>query len=173
MNFLEKDLEEIIYLSDRDKLSDRGLHDYGKFYRQLRIGNYGIADIISVQKPFYHPYFKQKYKGCITVYELKKDKISVSSFFQAIGYLKGIKTYLEKRNKEQLFNYKIVLIGKEIDLSSTVVYLPSLFNMDLGEINVDSESRTSIDIYKYNYGIEGLEFHDCYDFNLADKGFKL
>lgn len=171
MNFLEKDLEEIIYLSDRAKLSDRGLHDYGKFYRQLKIGNYGISDIISVEKPHYHPCFKEKIKGSITIYELKKDKVSVSSFFQAVGYLKGIRTYLEKRRKEHLFNYRIVLIGKDVDLDSSIVYLPSLFDSDLCETPLGDMPKTSIDIYKYKYSIDGLEFNSCFDYNLSKKGF--
>jgi hypothetical protein len=171
MKFLEKDLEEIIYLSDRDKLSDKGLTDYGKFYRQLRIGNYGVSDIISISKPYYHSGFKTKMKGIITIYELKKDKVSVSSFFQALGYLKGIITYLEKRNKDHLFNYEICLIGKEIDLDSTICYLPSIFNFDISENDIDLQSKTSVKIYTYNYTIDGLEFNSCEDYNLINKGF--
>src|SRR5690606_38569854 len=134
MDFLEKDLEEIIYLSDRDELSNRGLKDYGRFFRQFRIGNYGVADIISVSRPYYNKLMNENAKGLITVYELKKDKISVSAFFQAVGYLKGIRTYLEKRGKEHLFNYCICLIGKNIDLNSTITFLPSLLIQDVGEI---------------------------------------
>jgi hypothetical protein len=171
MKFLEKDLEEIIYLSDRDKLEERGLRDYGKFYRQLRIGNYGISDIISVSKPYFHSHFKRKTKGTITIYELKKDKVSVSSFFQALGYLKGVKTYLEKRNKEDLFNYEICLIGKEIDLDSTICYLPSIFNFDNEECDIDLQPKTSVKIYTYDYTIDGLKFNPCENFNLISKGF--
>ena len=110
-------------------------------------------------------------KGLITVYELKKDKVSVSSFFQVIGYLKGIKTYLEKRGKENLFNYKIVLIGNEIDLNSTVCYLPSLFDLDCYETPISKDSVTNVEIYKYKFNIDGLFFEQCYDYNLKNKGF--
>lgn len=171
MKFLEKDLEEIIFNSDREKLYEKGIYDFGKFYRQLRIGNYGIADIVSIQRPYYHTSLKKKHKGLITIYELKKDKVSVSSFFQAVGYLKGIKTYLEKRDKENLFNYKIVLIGKEIDLNSTVCYLPSLFNVETSETSISKDSVTNVEIYKYKFNIDGLFFEECFDYDLKNKGF--
>jgi len=173
MNFLEKDLEEIIFKADRDKLFEKGICDYGKFYRQLKIGNYGIADIVSIQRPYYHSGYKKKIKGLITIYELKKDKISVSSFFQALGYLKGIKSYLCKKNKEFLFNYNIVLIGKEIDLNSTVCYLPSMFNLELSDIPIglDYESITNVDIFKYKYDFDGINFESCENYDLKNKGF--
>jgi hypothetical protein len=171
MKFLEKDLEEIIFLSDRDKLSDKGLTDYGKFYRQLRIGNYGISDLVSVRRPFYHSGMKKFSKGHITVYEVKKDKVSVSAFFQALGYLKGIKTYLEKRNKDHLFNFEICLIGKELDLLSSVCYLPSLFDYDNSDTEIELQSSTTVSVYTYEYKIDGLEFSSCENYNLRRKGF--
>ena len=53
MNFLEKDLEEIIYNTDKEMLTERGLpyHPFETFKRQLKIGNYGIADLVSFKKP--------------------------------------------------------------------------------------------------------------------------
>ena len=72
MKFFEKDLEEIIYLSDKDKLSDRGLYLNGKLKRQLRIGNYGVADLIEYKRPYYHPYEKCFMKGTINILELIK-----------------------------------------------------------------------------------------------------
>ena len=53
MKFLENDLEEIIYTSGRDVLEQRGLTINGKLLRQVKIGNYGIADLIEFQRPFY------------------------------------------------------------------------------------------------------------------------
>ncbi len=44
MKFLEKDLEQIIFESGMDSLNERGLYIRGKRLRQVRIGNYGIAD---------------------------------------------------------------------------------------------------------------------------------
>lgn len=171
MNFFEKDLEEIIYLSDKDKLSDRGLNLHGNLKRQLKIGNYGIADLIEIQKPYYDGYFKQKYKGVINIIELKKDKIGVSTFFQAINYLKGIKTYLEDKDKLHLFNFKITLIGKEVDLNSSFCFLGDLFSSDLGGTELYNDHKIQVELYKYSYGLEGLEFKEIYNYNLTNKGF--
>ena len=171
MKFFEKDLEEIIYLSDKDKLSDRGLYLNGKLKRQLRIGNYGVADLIEYKRPYYHPYEKCFMKGTINILELKKDKIGVSTFFQALNYLKGIQTYLEENSKEFDYNYKITLIGSEFDTSSSFCYLGDMFNNDLDEQYIFTTSKISIDIYTYSYGLEGIEFTQVTGYNLKNKGF--
>jgi hypothetical protein len=50
MKFLEKDLEEIIFNSCKIKLCNRGLTLPEKIKRQVRIGNYGVADLIGFEK---------------------------------------------------------------------------------------------------------------------------
>jgi hypothetical protein len=50
MDFLEKDLEDIIFDSPNEELRKRGLNIWGKKKRQLNIGNYGRADIITYDK---------------------------------------------------------------------------------------------------------------------------
>ena len=169
MEFLEKDLEEIIYLSDKDKLQERGLYLTGKLKRQLRIGNYGIADLIEIQKPYYHK--KRFYKGCINILELKKDKIGVSTFFQALNYLQGIKTYLEQRKLDHLFNYKITLIGKTIDTNGSFVFLSNIFDSEVFDCDVSDHHKVKIELFTYKYEIDGLEFLQIYDYNLKNKGF--
>ena len=171
MKFFEKDLEEIIYLSDKDKLSDRGLHLYGKLKRQLRIGNYGIADLVEHKRPYYHTYALRCMKGEINVLELKKDKIGVSAFFQSLNYIKGIQAYLEKHNKEDLYNYRITLIGSEIDTNSSFCYLGDLFSCDIEEQYLDTDAKITIDVFTYHYGLDGIEFKQITNYNLTDKGF--
>lgn len=171
MDFLEKDLEEIIYLSDKEILSDRGLYLFGKLKRQLKIGNYGIADLIEIKKPFYCIYRQKHIKGIINVIELKNNKIGVSTFFQACNYLKGIRSYLEKRELENYFNYNITLIGRSFDDSSSFCYLGDLFSIDISEIDIDDEVRTSIDLYQYSYDLDGLNLKMITGYNLTDKGF--
>ena len=65
------------------------------------------GDLITVDKQYcslngtrWIPYLN------ITVFELKKDKVGISAFFQAIRYCKGIKSYLENWSdrKKTLFN---------------------------------------------------------------------
>jgi hypothetical protein len=171
MEFFEKDLEEIIYLSDKEKLSDKGLYLHGILKRQFKIGNYGIADLVEISLPRYDEYFKCKIKGVINILELKKDKIGVSTFFQAINYLQGIKTYLNNKDKEHLFNYKITLIGREIDLNSSFCYLGDLFCNSIYDDEIFQESKIQVELYKYSYGIDGIEFKEISNYNLTNKGF--
>lgn len=173
MKFLECDLEEIIYNSDRDLLLERGLSITGKTFRQLKVGRYGVADLIELKRPYYHSHFKTMMKGTITVYELKKDNISISAFLQALRYLKGIKRFLESNKKSisNCFNYEIVLIGRSIDINSSIIYLTDFFTDELGEYDIDDTSKTFISFYKYDFDIEGLKFEPVFDYRLTNEGF--
>lgn len=173
MKFLEKDLEEIIYEYynyDSFELIERGLNIDGNLKRQLKIGNYGIADIVSFRKKYtyeFNPMPRNK-KGKvffrediysyldITVYELKKDKVGISTFLQAVNYAKGIKDYLTYRGFND-FKLNIVLIGGSIDDSGSFCFLPSVFN--------------DIKIYTYRYEIDGLHFKLEDGYILKEKGF--
>lgn len=167
MEFLEKDLEQIIWEASDKELRERGLFLLGKRFRQLRIGNYGIADLVTVHR-------QQKYedfiygKLIITVYELKKDKIGISAFLQALNYCKGISSYLEKREFSD-YTLSIVLVGKSIDSSGSFIYLTDLIgnysdNYDKGYIN-------EINYYTYSYKIDGLSFKGESGYSLTDEGF--
>jgi hypothetical protein len=169
MEFLEKDLEEIIYLSDKFRLEERGLSLHGKLKRQLRIGNYGIADLVEITRP--HCENNIFYKGSINILELKKDKIGVSTFFQALNYLQGIKTYLEQRSFEDYFNFKITLIGKDLDINSSFVFLGDIFNEDFNCTEFSCYSKVKIELFTYSYGIYGIEFKEVSGYNLINKGF--
>lgn len=158
MKFLEKDLEDIIWESNKEKLSERGLTINGKLFRQVRIGNYGIVDLIEFIKPEYNEN-KKHYKGRIIIYELKKDNISVSSFFQAINYKRGIQRYLLEKNLTGKYIVSIRLIGKHIDDNSSLIYLP--------------ETCSDVSLFKYEYGIEGLKFDSIYGYKLKEEGFKI
>lgn len=173
MNFLEKDLEEIIFTSSRKELEDRGLYigKRSKLLRQKKIGNYGIADLLEVSKPYYHPIIKRVCKGSINVIELKQDKIGISAFLQALGYLKGIKRYLESRGCDELFNYEITLIGKTIDINSSYVYLYEFTN-EYFENTIDESSSFIVKNFLYNYKIDGIYFDEVGIHNLKNEGFK-
>jgi len=174
MKFLEKDLEQIICKTDASKLQEKGLPLYGKLLKQVKIGTYGIADLVTIEKPYYNPYFKRHFKGMITVYELKKDKISVSAFFQAVRYVKGIQRYLEQRGHKITmghFNFTIRLIGSEIDLDSSLIYLADLLPDYIGDYSIDSENRMFVDFYTYDMDIDGLNFTNEYSYKLTDEKF--
>lgn len=173
MNFLEKDLEEIIYNADREKLSERGLYISATeiLKRQLKIGNYGIADLVSFKRPYFHKYLKETCKGSISVYELKKDRISISTFLQAVNYLHGIKRYLEKKGISENYDYNIVLIGKEFDDNSSFVYLPEILNTFSYIDNIDRPCIFNLNLYTYSYDIDGLKFNEISGYKLVNEGF--
>lgn len=173
MKFLEKDLEKIIHESSEDKLFEKGLNLQGKKFRQKKIGNYGIADLICFERPFYHTYFNKHMKGQIQIVELKQDKITVSAFFQAIGYLKGIQRFLDVKhpNIADCFNFNIVLIGKTIDKSSTLIYLNDIFFYPIDELTITEQSRISVSLYTYDYTIDGLMFNELTGYNLKNENF--
>lgn len=164
MKFLEKDLEEIIFTTQKEKLGDRGLYIEGKLIRQLRIGNYGVADLVEVNRCVNPNWDGTKLipELSITVYELKKDKIGISAFLQALGYLKGIKKYLECRGFNHKVSFSIVLIGKEIDTASTYCYLSEFIWSEFSLYN-----------YVYTYDVEGINFQPCEGYSLINDGFNL
>ena len=192
MDFLEKDLEQIIYDATDEQLNKFDFPD-GIKKRQLRIGNYGIADLVyfkrvnvgSVQFDNSKPYHKTDNVGlCITVCELKKDKIGISALLQAVNYCKGISRYLEKR---EFFNFyfNILLVGREVDSSGSFIFLTDLLGENLRYTfeNVDFEENfnpyssyfnkgiNSIKFKTYSYEFDGIKFKDHNDYKLTNEGF--
>lgn len=153
MNFLEKDLEEIIYESDLDKLKERGLPLKGICKRQLRIGNYGIADLV------YFDIDRENKWLDINIVEIKKDNISLSAFMQLVRYKKGIQSYLNKRDTDFFIRFEYTLIGRDIDRSSDLVYLPDLV--------------PSLGIYTFDYDFDGIKFQRHNNYVLTDEGFNV
>lgn len=180
MDFLEKDLEEIIFNSfkaDRGlSLRKRGLDIDGRMLRQFKIGNYGVCDLITLDveyEPYYNPELINsddnvlysevlKKKTIITIYELKKDKIGISALLQASRYAKGIKrcmNQLYSRCDVDDFKVKIVLIGRTIDTSGSFCYLPDIFD--------------DLKVYTYSYSLNGLIFKLQKGYRQENEGFKI
>jgi len=171
MKFLEKDLEKIIVESNKKLIRDRGLYMSGTVYNQVRIGEYGIADVITIERPIIINGDVVQ-NGCITVFELKQDKIGISAFLQALGYLKGIVRYAEcvKGNDLNNFDFKITLIGKEVDKNSTFIYLPDF----MAEVDYDHrycDHMLTLDCYEYLYELEGIRFNKIEGFRKINEGF--
>ena len=172
MKFLEKDLEQIIFENIQTKdgcelLSKKGLDvsEPTKCYKQLRIGNYGVADLITIRKPVLKIYkdcsFHSSFHVC--VYEFKKDKISMSAFLQAIRYAKGVKQYLKHRGfDESDILLSVTLIGKEIDRTSDFIYLPEFIKSEY----------LNLKFYTYDYELGGLYFYEHKNYSLIHEGFK-
>lgn len=167
MKFLEKDLEQIIFETSNRELRIRGLTIFGKKYRQLRIGKYGITDIISISRPIFTP-SDGVYNGCherlvITVLELKKENVSISTFLQAVRYCKGIESYIKDfRGSKIKIGFNIKLIGLKIS-KSDMIYLESFLY----------SHNFNLEFYKYSYNVDGLKFFNEKNYKLIDEGFTL
>ena len=161
MKFLEKDLERIIYETPNEKLIRNGLpiNSNTKKLRQVRIGNYGIADLILVKR---HACWLE-----ITICELKKDKIGISAFLQAIRYAKGVQEFFKQKKPDMIINLKLMLIGSDIDMSGSFCFIPSLFDTCMPE----NRCITSISFHTYHYDIDGLLFKDESNYKLSSDGF--
>lgn len=162
MNFLEKDLEEIVWESNNKKLRERGLLIDGIKKRQLRIGNYGISDIVTFERIYEG--FGEQYL-LINVFELKKEKAGMSAFLQAIRYCKGIETYLNEYKPNIICKFEITLCAKEIDKSSDFIFLTDFIESE------NYGSLCSLSLYSFKYDIDGIKFKRESGYNLIDKGF--
>lgn len=170
MKFLEQDLEEIIFNNIQheegiEMLELKGLSvsNHIRSYRQPKIGNYGIADIVTYTRPHAHKGNNRVIHPSghiVDVYELKKENISVSALLQGIRYCKGIKNYFEKRHIFDL-TINLILIGKDIDLNSDFIYIPEFLNNEY----------FSISYYTYLMDINGLQFQRHESYSLIDEGF--
>ncbi len=153
MDFLEKDLEEIVFNTPNARLVERGLDLInGKKLRQVTIGNYGRADLISITREHRANLIS------IKVYELKKGIIDSDTFFQAVNYLRGIMSYISKRKifDDYHVDYSIILIGRAFANDKTC-YLPSVFE--------------NVFIYTYDYDYDGIKFNEQKNWSLKVEGF--
>lgn len=104
----EKELEDFIFKAMQEKnydpIVDQQIDWSG---RQIRIGAYGVADIVTVS------YCPDPYEPSIsiTVYEIKKDQINTRAFGQVSRYMKGVKHYFEISYPDQIINVYGVLVG--------------------------------------------------------------
>jgi hypothetical protein len=159
MEFLEKNLEDIIFETSSDDLGNRGLYVSGKRFRQLRIGNYGIADMVTIDKDYLN-YPDSTYSVInITVFEFKKKLINTDTLAQASRYIKGIKRYFYKHEKfiNKEINFKIILVGKTISKGDDFTFL--------------SDFIEHLEVYTYEYNFDGIKFTEHSGWFLTEEGF--
>ena len=171
MKFLESDLEKIIMETDNETLWEKGLEIEGKKKSQVNIGNYGRADIITFSSSGDYKIvngLSVRERHChkkVSVYELKKDRISLSSFAQAVEYLTGVKDYFKKTGRNPLdYYWEINIVGKSIDLDSVMCFLPNLFFRP-------TKAGCVVRLYTYDIDINGLRFDEISGYYLSKKGF--
>lgn len=157
MKFLEKDLEQIVFEANNEYLKDRGLEIDGKKKRQLNVGKYGVADLVTIKRFKRGDYLSGSYQpeqNCfITVYELKKDVIDDKTLVQSIRYALGISDYLKQRRSKIYPVFRLVLIGKTIK-SETLQVIKTYFQ--------------HLEVYQYYYDIDGLRFKSMEDFSVEN-----
>lgn len=163
MKFLEKNLEDIIMKTNNNILQERGLDIFGSKKRQVRIGNYGICDIVTVDRCV--DYYNKKYVE-FGVIELKQEIINAKALFQAIRYATGIRSWLEKYKRELSYSINIILIGKSIEASTDFCFVSDLFVADSFQYR-----NASVSIYTYDYDFDGISFNKESGFKLIDEGF--
>lgn len=142
MQFLEKDLEDIIF-THHDKMQARGLsvctHDL--MYRQIQLGSYGICDCLGV-----NIYSDHRYRAIdMFVYELKKEKIDFNTLGQAMRYKVALESIIGRHNINRTeINIYLILVGKSIEINGDFAFL-------LGRI-------PGILSYTYKYDFDGIVF---------------
>ncbi len=156
MGFLEKDLEDIIFEADREELLKRGLPIRGKVYRQLQIGNYGRADLVSVERGF--DFIDGVFERVlfINVFELKKDALTIDALIQAKRYASGIRRFLDKRDFSHSAIINTTIIGNSINSGGDWIYMLN-----------DYKIKT----YTYDYRFDGIFFTRHNDWSLVNDGF--
>ena len=168
MEVSEKELEDIIFHASTDDLFERGIYLEGKTFMQLRIGNYGIADIVTAQLLETD---RNRSTLFIKIYELKKEEINIFAFLQALRYVKGIKEYVSIKNPKIKTKFGIVLVGKSIDNSGNG--FPYLTDLIGGADEYNGGTIGSVEFYTYELKIDGFYFDRRSGYSLPNNGFNI
>ncbi len=112
---LEKEIEDIIYDGIREspeEMKSRGFHlpENSKVYRQVNLGDYGIADLIVVGKSTDE---KEGNLLDIRIYELKREHVNYADLAQITKYMGGIHFWLESIEEltDEIIELKIRITG--------------------------------------------------------------
>lgn len=150
MEFLEKDLEDILFQAyqngNQSEIEKRGLHTFKHDYlvRQLNLGSYGIADLVGIKLCPSRYKFDESFSS-ITIYELKKGEINLSTFNQIVKYGKAIIDYMSSQGIYGCYvNY--VIIGRKINPNADNLWLLN-------------DAFKNVKTYTYNYDFEGVKFN--------------
>jgi hypothetical protein len=110
-------------------------------YRQLNLGDYGIADIVVIT-PEVRPLDGIDY--LIHVIELKKDEIGPSTITQASRYVAGIKHYLGQIMGHKLrIEYQISIVGRSLQDGDWWFLNGFLNNISIWTYDLDLETGIS------------------------------
>jgi hypothetical protein len=132
MNVLEKEIEDMIwegYRENPELIRAKGLPIQGAAIRQLYLGSYGIADMVTfrILKTVGRNNIKLR-RLVVNVYELKKDEININTFLQALSYCKGIERYVNDNYDFDDVQFTINLVGKYINTEGTFCFIQDIIN---------------------------------------------
>ncbi|MGI4736305.1 MAG: hypothetical protein ACRYG7_14100 [Janthinobacterium lividum] len=140
MNFLEKDLETIIWENPAYCYS-RGLHlptGGGMRWRQLNLAPYGVADLVYIS-------ISEGPTLSVTIIECKRDVVDLAAYGQACRYQTALSAYLPALcvNYDSL-EFRRVLIGRQVSTKQEFLHI------------LAADSNT--DVYTYSYAYDGIQF---------------
>lgn len=162
MNILEQELEELVWsamTTNVMQLYDRGLYccdKYDTYVRQFDLCEYGRADIVGFRAMKSH-YGERSI--LVKIFELKKEKVGLSTLMQAVRYAKGIQEKFDHEGKKYNLEFQYILIGKTAELDGDFIYMADVFeNVDIYTIGIDL--------------VDGVRFKRIYDYSLTNSGFR-
>lgn len=151
MELSEKDVEEMIFEAasterGREFLHGRGLAITGTLFQQVNLGNFGVADLISITPAGRIKHEDgHSHKWRIDIYELKKNAIGVDALGQALRYREALKVFLFDRVDLRLsLECKVHLIGDSIDKSKDFLSY--------------AKAMPWIVLYEYTFDYHGIHF---------------
>lgn len=155
MKFLEKDLEDIIY-NNAKACYDRGLKmgtpgRTGILMRQVKLGDYGVADMIAIEvnlQPVYAPWEESFHREVIlTIIECKLNEVNVSTYLQAKRYKAALTQILQFYSLDNTdITINTVLIGQTVDVNSDFIF--------------QYQDDKDCTIFTFTYGIDGIHFEE-------------
>ena len=116
MNISEKELEDWIFNADSETLAQIGLEEFSncKRFRQVTIGDYGRADIITVSKS-YNEFVQKTYPMLdINIYELKINPVTSEDIDQVLRYSTAVSELFNNRAIAPSVNMQCYLIAPSI-----------------------------------------------------------
>lgn len=135
----------------REFLRERGLSIRGTLFRQVGLGDYGIADLIAVSlsEPLEYKTKAGKYRLCIVdLYELKCHKIGLDTLGQILRYREGIEYFIN-----ELFYFK-----KPIE----IVYTVNMIGYEIIQagdfLSIARSIYEDINLYQYRMDFKGIHF---------------
>lgn len=158
MDFLERDLEDVICDALNTKEGQESLYDKGfhysftrghlKYKRQLNLGVYGICDLVISSRDdteISEDWGMLQSRLTIEVVELKKGVLNERSLTQVMRYVKGVERYMQRHHPKSWYVIIPTLVGRSIDLGDWVYMIDRI---------------EGLRVFTYKYGIDGITFEE-------------